>query len=238
LRAKTTAVVLVAIAGMVGPSCGTTQADPFADNSSQTTATQRAARVVTSGCGWASARTGSGVALEDGIVITVAHMVVRADTVTVSVGEGQAVAADITAIDLERDLAMLRLPPSGITRAEAAPISPGADSGGSVVGGATSGTVAFTGRQAARISIEEVLGTQRHERLGYELDVVTARGDSGAGVYDDRGRLVGIVFATSDNGTTTWATAVSEVLAFVVENQSATLPLACDAAESALSILE
>ncbi len=174
---------------------------------------KRAVRLETEGCGFASGRTGSGVAVGDGVVVTVAHLVARADGIVASVGDAGSENAVVTAVDLERDLATLRLPPNGIPDVEMASVGVGAE--GLIVGGAASGTVPFEVKQVVSLTIEEVLGTDRHSRLGYELAAETVDGDSGAGAYDDENRLIGIVFATGQEGESSWITSSAEIQDFI-----------------------
>jgi hypothetical protein len=78
------------------------------------------------------------------------------------------------------------------------------------------------------VSIEEVLGTERHNRVGYEIDAATASGDSGAGAYDETDRLIGIVFATSADGATTWLSAGVEIQDFLAGVDADAAPIVCD----------
>lgn len=213
-RASAAIALAVVVAG-----CGPAVADP-AD-----AVAARALHLTTTGCGHASDRTGSAVAIGDGMAVTAAHVVVQADEVAVTLpGVEDAVAAEVVAVDRRLDLALLSVP----TDLQAIRYGAGkvADSG-EVVGSAVSGTVAYRIVQVANISIEEVLGTQRHERLGYQLDASTQAGDSGAGAFNAAGELVGIVFATSSDPSATWITASSTVESFVAANRFA-LPLQCD----------
>jgi S1-C subfamily serine protease len=173
----------------------------------------RAVRLETTGCEFASGRTGSAVAIGEGLLLTVAHLIVRADTVTAFVGGGHATPAEVAAVDLRRDLALLRVTGGAAPPIEMVSLEEGA--AGVIVGGATSGTVSFEVRRVVELTIEEILGTDRHSRLGYELAAETKDGDSGAGAFDDAGRLVGIVFATGEDEETTWITASSELEDFV-----------------------
>jgi S1-C subfamily serine protease len=174
---------------------------------------QRAVRIETTGCGYASDRTGSGVAIGDGLVLTVAHLVARADTVAASVGDGGPVDALVTAVDLDLDLALLQLPLNGVHDIEMASVGAGAE--GLVVGGAASGTVPFAVKKVVSLSIEEILGTDLHSRLGYELEATTAPGDSGAGAYDNEDGLIGILFATGKDGESSWVTSSVEIENFL-----------------------
>jgi len=194
------------------------------------TPTDRAVRLSVSGCGASSQTTGSGFVFDDGLVVTAAHTVARAGRVDVVYRDGSTVPAGVVAIDTERDMAALAVPVVDVDR----PLIGTAQAGdvGQVVGGLKSGTVDMTVRQYARLSIEEVLGTERFSRPGYEIDAPTADGDSGAGVYDLDGRLVGMVFAVSTTGGSTWVTASQEIDRFVstVDRQGA--PFICNPVRS------
>ena len=66
--------------------------------------------------------------------------------------------------------------------------------------------------------MDEVRGQRRSTRRGYRIEATTAGGDSGAGLYDRRGRLAGLVFAVSAAGSArTWVTAESEIADFLDE---------------------
>ncbi len=194
----------------------------------------RAVRIETTGCGFAADRTGSGVAVGDGLVLTVAHLVARADDIAVTLGDAGAVDAVVAAADLELDLAVLRVHENGVP--PVAVSSAGRGDGGRIVGGAASGTVPFEVTDVVRISIEEILGNERHKRLGYELAAVTTTGDSGAGAYDNENRLVGIVFATSDDGATTWITSSGEIEAFLAAHDPENAAIPCNEAASRLDL--
>jgi S1-C subfamily serine protease len=190
---------------------------------------QRAVRIETTGCGYASDRTGSGVVIGDGLVLTVAHLIARADTVAASVGDGDALGALVTAVDLNRDLALLQLPLNGVHNIEMASAGQGAR--GLIVGGAASGTIPFEVKTVVSLSIEEVLGNDLHSRLGYELEAETAPGDSGAGAYDGASRLIGIVFATGKDGESSWVTASVEIENFLASGDPSAGSTRCTTAE-------
>jgi S1-C subfamily serine protease len=173
----------------------------------------RAVLLETNGCGFASGRTGSGVAIGDDLVVTVAHLIVEAETVTAILNGQTHERVPALAVDRRLDLAVLRLPTEELPAIEMSSVQKGAR--GLIVGASTSGAVAFEVRGVVELMIEEVFGTSRHSRLGYELAATTADGDSGAGVYDENDNLIGIVFATGQDGTTTWVTASSEIEGFL-----------------------
>jgi S1-C subfamily serine protease len=194
----------------------------------------RAVRIETTGCGFAPDRTGSGVAVGDGLVITVAHLVARADNIVAAVASEAPADGVVIAADLELDLALVRLPGNGAPAVETASADTGAT--GLIVGGATSGTIPFEVADVVRISIEEILGSDRHRRLGYELAAFTTTGDSGAGAYDNENRLIGIVFATSDDGATTWITSSGEIDRFLAAHDPKGAAIPCDEDASRLDL--
>lgn len=169
----------------------------------------RAVHIETTGCEYERTRFGSGVVIETGIVVTVAHLIVQAGSVEASVGGAAGGPAEVAAIDLQRDLALLRVPTDELPEVETALVDSGAE--GQIVDGAASGSVPFEVTRRVNLTIEEILGTERHARLGYELAAITGDGDSGAGAYDEENRLIGIVFATGRDGGTTWLTASGEI---------------------------
>lgn len=187
---------------------------------------ERAVELTVEGCGVSSDTSGSGFLFDDGLVLTTAHLVIRAGRVEVTYPDGSSAMAEVLAIDTFRDLAALAVPMIDVDR----PLIGKARAGdtGSVVGGLTSGTVDLVVGQYASLSIEEVLGTERSSRLGYEIEAVTADGDSGAGVYDQEGRLLGMVFAVTAGGGSTWVTASEEIDQFVSEVDRAARPFVCD----------
>lgn len=207
-------LVLAVVAAALVAGCGSSQQGSHSATTAQSQdPTQRAVRLETVGCGFASGRTGSGVAIGDGLVISVAHLIVRAKSVQAQVYGQEFGDVGVAAVDLRRDLAVLRLGSDATLPVEMSAADKGAR--GRIVGGSASGTVAFEVKGVVDLTIEEVLGTARYSRRGYEVEAMTADGDSGAGAYDDQNRLIGIVFATGQDGATTWLTASSELEKFL-----------------------
>lgn len=148
----------------------------------------RAVTITTTACGDASATTGSGVILDQALVLTAGHVVVGATDVLVDEEP-----ATVFLLDRTRDLALLKAPSVDATRIELADVESGDQV--RVVGGARSGTVAASVERLLVMDVDDVRDTSRSTRAGYELDAAIAGGDSGAGVFDGDDRLVGIVFA-------------------------------------------
>lgn len=173
----------------------------------------RAVVVHASGCGDAFDTSAAGIVVAPERVVTVAHAVGQGDDVSVEWSEA-VFAARVVGYDARTDLAAVEVPGLNMTpvlfneaRAAAAV---------DVIGGLASGDLAATVTDILTIRIQEVLGTERVTREGLKLAVPAAVGDSGAGVFDDKGRLVGVLFAVNDDGSSIgWATAASEVEALM-----------------------
>lgn len=192
----------------------------------------RAVLIQTTGCGFSTGRTGSGIAIGDGLILTAAHLVARADTIDASVNRGPVESVVVSAIDLRLDLALLKTSPNGVPEVITGSVAK--DATGEIVAGASSGTVPFTVKRLANLFTEDILGTEQHSRHGYELDAITTTGDSGAGAYDSADQLVGMVFATGLDST--WITASSEIDTFLAEHTDDATPLRCDPERSQLDL--
>ncbi len=120
-----------------------------------------------------------------------AHVVAGAGEVEVTGGFGSAVAR-VAVLDEDADLALLN-----VSGANADPVDVARAAVGDIVefaGGGPSGPIASTVLRPVEVRIEGVRSTERTSRLGYEIDARVALGDSGDGVFDEDGALVGVVF--------------------------------------------
>ena len=62
------------------------------------------------------------------------------------------------------------------------------------------------------MTADDVRRTTRSQRSGFELDAAILPGDSGAGVFDSGGRLVGVVFAVpTERSENTFAVYAAEI---------------------------
>lgn len=182
----------------------------------------------TTPCGDASGTSGEGVAIRDGVVLTAAHPVFGAGSVSVSLPDGSRETGEVAFLDLGADLALLRV--DGVRSHEAEFGLAGV--GDEVfIAGAPSMSRRATVAKTAEIRIEEVGSSRRISRLGYELDVVVNRGDSGSGVYDGSGRLIGIIFGRNpDGGSRTFVTGQAGLHAALAA--STTARFTCDPGSS------
>ncbi len=188
----------------------------------------RAVVLITTGCGHGAAGHGSGVAMGGDLVLTAAHVVAQADLVTVR-RNGREYQGSVVVWDRPHDLALVTVDGWELPAAEFGVLALGDEA--TMVGGLTSGTRQARVAEWVRLTIEEALGTDRYPRLGYQLQVEAADGDSGAGVYDADGRLAGMVFGVDPAGAFAWATAAEEIQSVMAASRSL---FECDPATSFL----
>ncbi len=149
----------------------------------------RAVSIETTACGHASRTSGSGVIVEDEWVIASAHVVIGAGSVTVEGAFGSEVAT-IVAVDVDADVALLRVPTAQATAIRLA--SAEAGDVATLHGGGE--PISTEIERRVEVRIEAVRSTRRTSRLGYEVDVRVELGDSGGGAYNADGDLVGLIF--------------------------------------------
>ncbi len=195
----------------------------------------RAVAVATAACGAADPAEGSGIAIGPDRVLTAAHVVASGGTIELTAG-GAAVAATLLAYDPARDLALVR-PVDPLDHIPPRPVSGSlaVDDTGTIVGASRSGDLPATVELVTIIEMDDVRSTTRSQRRGYRVDAATGPGDSGSGLYDEAGRLVGLVFAVSSaDDDRTWVTAASEIEAFLVD-PSVRGAFACDPERSRIA---
>lgn len=145
---------------------------------------------------------GSGVILsEDGYIVTNNHVIENAQSITVKTMDGQEYPATLVGTDPQTDIAVLKIEATGLSPAvvgnsndikvgEAA-IAIG-NPLGSLGGTVTTGIISAVGRQ---ITIEDQTMTL------LQTDAAINSGNSGGGLFDINGNLIGIVNAkTADTG--------------------------------------
>jgi S1-C subfamily serine protease len=214
-------------------------------------AQSRAMVVTGNGCGDAGGALGSGVSISPDRVLTAAHVIIGASEIVVSrrsdhapkdqeangaavaaveSAENRSVPATVIALDPLRDLALLDVDLSALSAPSTLSTQvPDPNVGvlaegrpGTIIGGLTSGDVDFVVADKTTIETDEVRGDRRSRRSGYRLEAETARGDSGAGLYDEEGRFVGLLFAVStDDNSRSWATAGDEIESFLSDDDVA-----------------
>lgn len=205
MRSRTRRGPLVAVAATViaiTASCG---------DDGPMVAEHRAVEVRASGCSLGD-RLATGFDLGDGSVLTVAHALRGATSVTVDGRPGAVVAIDHR-IDAAVVVDALRRPPAAIA-------STGGVVGPATMAGGSGGRPVIIDREVT-VRIDEPRDDTTYERAGLVLGGDVERGDSGAGIVDSSGRLIGMVFATSRRTDgPSYAVAASELAPFVASATS------------------
>jgi S1-C subfamily serine protease len=184
-------------------------------------------RAESDACG--QVQVGSGWVAAPGYVATNAHVVAGATSITVSVdGSGPELPAAVVAFDPSRDVAVLDV--SGLA-------APTLDPGRRLDDGANAVVAGFPGDAGLSVDparVRDVLtatGADIYGRPGVDREIYSLRADirkgaSGGPLLDRRGRVVGMVFATSlDDPQTGYALTLDEVLPVVEYGMSRTSPV-------------
>lgn len=160
-------------------------------------ATASTVRVTARGCG--ARFDGSGVAIAGGLVITNAHVVAGSDTVQLRRTDGAVRSGRVVAFDPARDLALVSVEDLGLPPLPLATADPRDEV--AVIGypgGQLEPRVAAARVQQRRTAVgRDIYGAADTERQVLFLSAELRRGDSGAPLIDQQGRVVGIVFAVS-----------------------------------------
>ena len=170
-------------------------------------------RAESGSCG--QAQVGSGWVLSPGHVVTNAHVVAGSDSVTVSVrGTGRERRARVVAFDPRRDVAVLDV--AGLPAAALAQ-GPALTAGDpAVLAGFPGDDGLWVGPARVRGTLDaagqDIYGRTSVVREIYSLRAQVRRGASGGPVLDERGEVVGMVFATSlDDPDTGYALTLAEI---------------------------
>lgn len=155
---------------------------------------------------------GSGVIIsEDGYILTCAHVVSGADSITVATSDGTEYDATLTGIYEEGDIAVLKIEATGLQAAvmgDSSTVQLGetvyavGNPGGTLGGTITDGIISAVDR-TINVSLDETSnsGWGNSSRV-ISLDVLqtsaaVSPGNSGGGLFNSRGELIGIVNAKS-----------------------------------------
>ncbi len=153
---------------------------------------------------------GSGVVIDEDLVLTNAHVVAGEASTTVSTVNGRRVAGTVVGFDPARDLALVRAPGLGL-----APLTRGSievDANASVIGYPGGGTqLESPARVAEEITANgtDIYRSTRTSRLIFVLASELEPGDSGGPLITASGDVVGLAFAV-DPGSTTTAYALTD----------------------------
>ncbi|HEX4867594.1 MAG TPA: MarP family serine protease [Acidimicrobiales bacterium] len=158
---------------------------------------------------------GSGFVAAPELVVTNAHVVAGEDETTVQRSDGSEVAATVVAFDPRRDIAVLRAP--GLNRA-ALPLAEVEVGGTGAVfghpGGGPLRVAPFSVGRKVTATGTDIYDQERTEREVLILSSSLAPGDSGAGLVDPQGRVVGVAFAIApDKPDVAYALDITELKA-------------------------
>ncbi len=206
-RSLSAAGALVSSVALVAGACGAAEADP----------TPSVVHVSGEACGRATI--GGGVVVDRGLVLTNAHVVAGVSEVEVNFTDDPTpLPARLVAFDPNRDLALLEI------ATEAESVELGDDAAGTagrfitVDGDGQLAERSFVIQREITATGEDIYRETGARRRALEVELTVAPGESGSGLFDAEGRLVGVVFASSrTSDDLSYAVARSEVEAFLAE---------------------
>jgi S1-C subfamily serine protease len=186
---------------IVGPATPVAAPDPaIVRDSDVAAAGASVVRVLGTACGLGIE--GSGWAVAPGIVVTNAHVIAGEDDTTVTTQGGASLEATPVHYDVKNDLALLRidvnLPPLAIAA------DPQSGTGAAVLGYPENGP--FAAAPARLGETRETISEDSYGRGAVARSIASLRGsvrsgNSGGPLVDDRGRVLGTVFAATTSGT-------------------------------------
>lgn len=175
--------------------------------------------IVAEGCAGLATDFGSGMTVEtSGQVVTTAHIVAGATSITVIDSLGNEFRATITAFDADADLALLDVP--GLATPPLMVGEAQVDDATAVVWSPDEGVrpVPVMVTKLLSITIEDIYVEDEVHRSGLELVGEISVGDSGGAVVDDAGEVVGIIYARSrQRDGTAFATDHNELVRLLSE---------------------
>ena len=192
-----------------------------------TVARVTASTVKVEGTACRSVRDGSGFSVARDLVMTNAHVVAGQDDTVVVRPDGSRLEATAVAFDPDRDLALLSVPGLGQS-----PLA--------IASGAVGSTVAVFGhpggqadikvspasiRQQVRAVGRGLYGSAVVRRNVYVLAADLAPGDSGAGLFNEDGEVVGVAFAIAPDRDTTAYALTAEEMRGLLEEPSGPVPV-------------
>ena len=169
-------------------------------------------------CG--SLTVGGAVAVAPDLVVTNAHVVAGLDDVDVLIaGSAEPVAGTVVSFDANRDLALVRVVDGSFDAVDFASIDEGGQ--GRLVTVDDEGDVEERPFEVARpINAvgEDIYRNDGADRRALEVQLEVVPGESGSGLFDRRGSLVGLLFASSRTSSgRSYAVATDEIEAFIDE---------------------
>jgi S1-C subfamily serine protease len=171
-----------------------------------------------------------GVVVADDLVATVAHAIAGESEIRVMLPDGRDLAGDVVAIDTGLDAALLRVDGLDLPALRRGELQPG---DGVTLWTSEDGVVESAPAEVLRrvtVRTTDIYREGEHLRPGFELDADVTAGDSGGGLVDSDGDLVGMVWATSrERENRAWAMPIEALdpLLAAAEAGSAAAPVEC-----------
>ena len=158
---------------------------------------------------------GSGVIIsEDGYILTCAHVVSGASTITVQLADNTEYSATLVGADSTSDVAVLKIEATGLTPATIGDSSALAVGETVVAVGNPMGTLSGTVTDGIVSAVNRSVQVEGNDMSLIQTNAAISPGNSGGGLFNAAGELIGIVNASGS--TTTSSGAVSQNLGFAI----------------------
>ncbi|MFR7452201.1 MAG: S1C family serine protease [Gemmiger sp.] len=158
---------------------------------------------------------GSGVIIsEDGYILTCAHVVSGANTITVQLADNTEYSATLVGADSTSDVAVLKIEATGLTPATIGDSSALAVGETVVAVGNPMGTLSGTVTDGIVSAVNRSVQVEGNDMSLIQTNAAISPGNSGGGLFNAAGELIGIVNASGS--TTTSSGAVSQNLGFAI----------------------
>ena len=158
---------------------------------------------------------GSGVIIsEDGYILTCAHVVSGANTITVQLADNTEYSATLVGADSTSDVAVLKIESTGLTPATIGDSSALAVGETVVAVGNPMGTLSGTVTDGIVSAVNRSVQVEGNDMSLIQTNAAISPGNSGGGLFNAAGELIGIVNASGS--TTTSSGAVSQNLGFAI----------------------
>ena len=154
---------------------------------------------------------GSGVIIsETGYIITNNHVVEDSNKITVKTYDGKEYDATLVGTDSKTDIAVIKITASGLTPAVIGDSSKIAQGDTAIVIGNPLGTLGGTVTSGIISAVSREIVIDRESMNLIQTDATINSGNSGGGMFDGNGNLIGIVNA-KDSGTTSTGTVIEGI---------------------------
>ncbi len=160
---------------------------------------------------------GSGVIIsEDGYILTCAHVVNGASNITVQLSDDTEYTASVVGLDTSTDVAVLKIEATGLSAATLGDSDTLAVGELAVAVGNPLGTLSGTVTNGIISAVNRSVEVESNEMSLIQTDAAISPGNSGGGLFNGQGELIGIVNAKSGSTTDTGEATNAEGLGFAI----------------------